>query len=94
MLMNRIAAAVAVSAFCCGVIAALIPISRIKGQLRLAGSLLIGIAFCIGALSQGVAEHNLRLSVAGFLCGGFLVWLGLRKYRRDPEGRTRASQIL
>lgn len=94
MLMKYVVAAFSVSAVCCGVIAALTPVSRTKGRLRVAGSLLIGMAISFGALSQGVAEGNLWLGLVGFLCGVCLVWLGLRKYRRDPEGRTRASQIL
>jgi hypothetical protein len=78
----------------CVVIAALTPVSRAKGRIRLAASLFIGIAFPLGALSQAIGEGKLLPSVVGFVAGVFLVWIGLRKYRRDPEGRTPSAQIL
>jgi hypothetical protein len=78
----------------CVVIAALTPVSRAKGRIRLSASLFIGIAIPLGALSQAIAEGKLLLGVAGLVGGVFLVWIGLRKYRRDPEGRTPSAQIL
>jgi threonine/homoserine/homoserine lactone efflux protein len=78
----------------CVVIAALAPVSRAKGRMRLAGSLSIGIAIPLGGLSQAIREGKLLPSIVGLLGGVFLVWVGLRKYQRDPEGRTPSAQIL
>jgi hypothetical protein len=78
----------------CGVIGALTPVSRAKGRIRLAGSLIIGIAIPLGAIAQAVQEGRLRLGVGGILGGTFLVFVGLRKYHRDPEGRTPPAQLL
>jgi hypothetical protein len=94
MLINLLVVVFAVCAVGCGVIAALTPVSRAKGRIRLAGSLFVGTAILLAALSQAIAEGKLRLGVAGLLGAAFLVWVGLRKYRRDPEGRTPSAQIL
>ena len=91
---NLLACALAVCAVFCALAGALIPRSRAKGRLRLLGSLLIGCAFPVMALSQAVAQHKALLIVVGLVCGSFLVWVGFRKYRRDPEGRTPPAQIL
>jgi sulfite exporter TauE/SafE len=72
----------------------MIPTSRLKGRVRLASSLLVGAAFPVMAISQGVMQRKPLLSVVELIAGAFLVWLGLRKYRRDPEGRTPSAQIL
>jgi hypothetical protein len=75
-------------------IAMLIPRSRAKGRMRLAGSLLLGLAFIVtfpGLLQQ--TPHSWRAIVVP-VGGVFLIWVGVRKYRRDPEGRTPAARIL
>jgi len=91
---NGLALALAICAISCVVLAALIPTSSIKGRIRLAGSLLVGAAFLVASLSQALAQGKPILFVVGLMGGAFLVWLGLRKYRRDPQGRTRPDQIL
>lgn len=91
---QRLSAVLAVLAVVSVMIAAVTPTSRTKGRLRLAGSLLIGTAFVVGSLCQALIEAKLWLGLVGVSAGLFLGWVGMRKYRRDPEGRTRASQIL
>jgi ABC-type xylose transport system permease subunit len=83
-----------VIAVACVLIAALTPVSRQKGRIRLAGSLCIGAAFLIGSVSQILTKGKSIPALIGALCGVFLVWVGLRKYRRDPEGRSPSAQIL
>ena len=78
----------------CAFIAALMPVSRSKGQTRLAVSLLVGAGFVLGALSQMAKEGHLWPGILGFAAGAFLSWIGLRKYRRDPEGITPAAKML
>jgi hypothetical protein len=68
------------------VTAALTPISRANGQMRLAGSLFIGIAFALGALTQSMHTGKSLPGVVGLVAGAFLMCVGIRKYRRDPEG--------
>jgi len=80
----------AVGAVCCVMIAALTPVSRAKALRRLAGSLFIGTAFPLGALSQAVEQRTPIPAVVGMIGGAFLVWIGFRKYRRDPR-RANAS---
>jgi threonine/homoserine/homoserine lactone efflux protein len=94
MLMNLLVLVFAVCAIGSVVTAALIPVSRAKGRIRLAGSFFIGIAFPLGALEQTIAEGKILPGIVGFIGGAFLVWVGLRKYQRDPEGRTPPAQIL
>jgi len=81
-----------VLAVMCVLVAALTPVSRAKGRLRLAGSLSIGAVFFIGSVPQIFAVG--WPAVIGTFCGVFLAWVGLRKYRRDPEGRSPSAQIL
>lgn len=68
--------------------------SRAKGRCRLAGSFLLGLAF-ISAFPSALRDaphlwQALLLPLAGLI----LIWLGVRKYRRDPEGRTPPAEIL
>ena len=72
-------------------IAALIPISNSKGRVRLAGSLLLGTGFILMGVVHVIVNQRYWLLVIG---GGFLIWVGLRKYRRDPQGRTSSAAIL
>lgn len=94
MLIDVLALVFFVFAVGCVVIAALTPVSLTKGRIRLSGSLFAGIAVPLSVLSQAIREGKLLLSVVGLLGGVVLVWVGLRKYRRDPEGRTPSAQIL
>jgi uncharacterized membrane protein len=50
--------AFAVLAVVCVLVAALIPVSRSKGRIRLLGSCWIGLAFLIGSSAQIIAEIN------------------------------------
>ena len=93
-MLQRLSSVLAVLAVVSVMIAAVTPRSRTKGRLRLAGSLLIGTAFVVGSLCQALIEAKLWLGLVGVSAGLFLGWVGMRKYRRDPEGRTRASKIL
>jgi hypothetical protein len=74
-------------------IALAIPISKIKGIMRLIGSFTVGAGFCSASyaiLKQGLVVQGTLIITFGLL----LLWLGLRKYQRDPEGRTPAASIL
>ena len=76
----------------CVVVAAILPISRTRGQFRLAGSLSVGAAFVVGSLLSATGQSWQRgVAIA---VGAFLAWIGLRKYRADPNGKTPASSIL
>jgi len=75
-------------------IAAITPISRLKGRLRLAGSCLAGSGIFIEGLTPITRERLIFRSMLCLGAGVFLIWVGLRKYRRDPEGRTQPRQIL
>jgi threonine/homoserine/homoserine lactone efflux protein len=91
---ERIAAILAIAATLSALIALLIPVSQSKGRVRLIGSCLIGAAFLLASLTEMI--HRKQLWPEGILTAGgiFLVWVGIRKYRRDPEGRTPAAKIL
>ena len=75
-------------------IAMLMPRSRAKGKMRLAGSVLLGLGFIwvVPTAFNGVLPvwRAAPFPVAGLV----FIWLGIRKYRRDPEGRTPPAQIL
>jgi hypothetical protein len=61
--------------------------------VRLLSSLSVGAAFCLYSLlpfNYGASRQRIGLAGVGIL----LTWLGLRKYQRDPEGRTPAATIL
>lgn len=82
------------SAFVCVVVQALMPVSRWKGNVRFAGSLLVGVVFGAEALLQIAFRHRLWPEVLLLLMGGLLIWVGVRKRNRDPEGRTPPAAIL
>jgi hypothetical protein len=94
MFIKALVLGLAVCACCCVLIAAFTPISRAKGRARLAGSLFIGIAIPLGVLPEAIAQRKAITAVIGLAAGVFLVWVGMRKYRRDPEGRTPSARIL
>ena len=78
-------------AFLCVIVAAMAPVSKLKGQARLLASLSLGLGFFVNCLVQTFAIWQLLLGLAA---GAMLILLGLRKYRRDPEGKTPAATIL
>jgi hypothetical protein len=78
----------------CALIATLMPVATPKGRIRLASSLAVGLGFIIGAIGQVVEEGNIWPGGLGFVVGIFLSWIGVRKYHRDPKGKTRANQML
>jgi lipopolysaccharide export LptBFGC system permease protein LptF len=78
----------------CVLIAAVISVSKAKGQLRLMASILVAAGFILGSLLQMVSEKRLWPGSLGVVAGVFLAWIGLRKYRRDPDGRTPSRLIL
>ena len=82
-----------VLAVACILIAALTPVSRQKGRIRLAGSICIGVAFLIGSVSQILKKGKSIPALFGTLSGVFLVWVGLRKYRRGPEAAHRQPRF-
>ena len=74
--------------------AAFTSVSSQKGLRRLAASVLIAAAFVVGSVAQMLGEHRLWPGAFGIGAGAFLVWVGWRKYKRDPHGHTRPAQIL
>ena len=82
------------SAVVCVVVQALMPKSRRKGNVRFAGSLLVGIVFGAEALLQIASRHRFWPEVLLLLMGGLLIWVGVRKRNRDPEGRTPPAAVL
>jgi hypothetical protein len=75
-------------------IAAVIPNSKAKGHIRLLGSLFVGAGFGLDSLLQLTRGGRSWPGLFELIAGAFLVWLGLRKQRRDPEGKTPADSIL
>jgi hypothetical protein len=75
-------------------IAALVPVSKAKGQARLLASLFVGAGFGLDSLLQLTRENEVWPRLFELMAGALLVWLGFRKHRRDPEGRTPAASIL
>lgn len=75
-------------------VAALSAVSPQKGLWRLAGSLLVGAAFTVGSMAQMVKETRLWPGIFGLGAGAFLMWIGYRKYKKDPRGNTPAAQML
>jgi hypothetical protein len=65
-----------------------------KASNAVSGSLFIGIAFALGALTQSMHTGKSLPGVVGLVAGAFLMWVGIRKYQRDPEGRTPPAQIV
>jgi len=75
-------------------IAALIPVSRLKGRVRLFGSLSVATTFCVASLQEMHRQGDAGKMTLIFVDGIFLVGIGLRKYRRDPEGWTPPALVL
>lgn len=78
----------------CCLTAIVTPVSLAKGRMRFLGSLLIALAIPLGAIDQAITTSDLAPGVMGLLAGAFLAGVGVRKYRRDPEGRTPPAQML
>ena len=78
----------------CVILAALLPVSRAKGWTRLLGSMFVGAGVGTALLSQPTSDNRVWPRVFGIVAGPLLMWAGLRKHRRDPEGRTPAASIL
>lgn len=77
----------------CAVIAALRPVSRVKGQVRLLASLFGGAGVSVDSLAW-IAKANLVWPAAiELVIGLYLIWIGLRTYRKDPEGKTPTTSI-
>jgi hypothetical protein len=82
-----------VAAVLCVVVAALLPVSKAKGWTRLSGSLSLGTGLAMGLL-QAAPEGHLWQRFMGLVLVLILMWVGVRKHKRDPEGRTPSAQIL
>ncbi len=82
------------SGLLCAMIAALQPISLLKGKARLVSSFLVAGGIFLSGAVQIPIDH--RPWPGGLLPLGavFLAWIGWWKFERDPEGRTSASKIL
>ncbi len=78
----------------CLLIAALTPVSPRKGSLRLAASLMVAAAFCVGSTSQMFEQHRAWPGIVGSAAGLFLAYVGQRKHIRDPDGRTPVDRVL
>jgi hypothetical protein len=78
----------------CVLVQALMPVSRTKGNTRLAGSILLSAGLCAESLIQMTSQHGFWPKVILLPMGGVLSWLGVRKHSRDPEGRTPPAAIL
>jgi len=73
-------------------IAAVLPVSTRKGSIRLLGSILLGVGFCLESLTLFKEEHRMGPGIF-CLCGGvFLMWVGVLKNRRDPLGKEPAAR--
>ncbi len=62
--------------------------------MRLLASLCLSGAFLFGSITQIIAENRLWPASFGLLAGLVLAWIGFRKHRRDPDGRTPSATIL
>lgn len=74
--------------------AALTEVSSRKGLLRLSASAMVALGFAVGAVSQVINEKRLWPGCLGLGVSCFLAWIGFRKFKRDPEGRTPAASML
>ena len=81
-------------AVACVLVQALMPVSRTKGNTRLAGSILLGGGLSAESLIQMASQHGFWPEVILLPMGGVLIWLGVRKRSRDPEGKTPPAAIL
>lgn len=71
----------------------LMPVSPRKGWARLSASLLVAAAFALGSSAQMVQEHRPWPGIVGLAIGLFLVYVGFRKQKRDPHGRTPTASM-
>jgi putative exporter of polyketide antibiotics len=78
----------------CVLVQALMPVFRIKGNVRLAGSILLGAGLSAESIVQMATRHRLWPEVILLPISGLLIWLGVRKHSRDPEGKTPPAAIL
>jgi hypothetical protein len=78
----------------CALIAVFAPVSPRKGWTRLLSSVLVSAAFAVGSISQIVKDHRLWPGGYGLGAAVFLAWIGMRKRKRDPEGKTPAASML
>jgi len=62
--------------------------SQRKGLLRLSASARVSLGFAAGGVVQVINERRLWPGCFGLVASCFLAWVGVRKYNRDPEGRT------
>jgi hypothetical protein len=77
----------------CAIAAALRPVSRLKGKVRLLASLFGGAGVGVDSLTW-IAKANLVWPAAIELAVGvYLIWTGLKTYRKDPEGKAPATSI-
>jgi hypothetical protein len=77
----------------CAVAEALRPVSPLKGKVRLLASLFGGAGVSVDSLIW-IAKANLVWPAAIELgVGVYLIWTGLRTYRKDPEGKIPATSI-
>ncbi len=83
-----------VLAILCLIVAALVPVSRAKAYARLLGSLCVGTGFVIDSVLQVVNAGGSWPRYFEGIAGALLLWVGLRKFGRDREGRTPAARIL
>jgi hypothetical protein len=77
----------------CLLVAALTPVSPRKGWARLFASLLVGTAFVLGSCWQMVKDNRTAPGAIELGVGLFLVYVGVRKFKRDPEGKTPVASI-
>jgi hypothetical protein len=68
--------------------------SPAKGRMRLFASLFVGAAFVICSTFDMSSGGKLWQRALVLAVGGSLAWAGLRKYRKDPLGHTKANHIL
>jgi hypothetical protein len=78
----------------CVLVQALMPVSLTKGNTRLAGSILLGGGLSAESVIQMASQHSFWPEVILLPMGGVLIWLGVRKHTRDPEGKTPPADIL
>lgn len=78
----------------CVLVQTLMPISRTKGNTRLAGSIVLGGGLTAESVIQMASQHRFWPEVILLPMSGVLIWLGVRKHSRDPEGKTPTAAIL
>jgi hypothetical protein len=78
----------------CVLVQALIQVSRAKGNTRLAGSILLGGGLSAASVIHMASHLESWPEVILLPMGGILIWLGVRKHSRDPEGKTPPAAIL